>query len=506
MFSIPDYSTRLCDGLRRREALRVGGLSALGLSLAGMERARAQSAAEVDQSPGFGRAKSVIMIWLLGGPPQHETWDPKPNAPREVQGEFGCIDSVVPGIRVGELMPKLAMHTDKLSILRSVVTKDQAHSSSGYQMLTGVPHQPLSQENVTSKAPNLSPSHAAMVRALRPDRDGLPSAIALPYHIANDGEILWPGQTAGVLGRQFDPWLISCDPSKPDFQVPDLSLQLDVSTQRFASRRELLAGLDSARRQVESHSVPGSNGARLLDASEQRERWPGNEPVGSSGSRAFQPLLGSAGQFHQHSQQAFDLLSGKAARRAFEISEESDATRDRYGRNRFGQSMLLARRLVEAGVSLVQVNWTRVEDVKNNGSWDTHNNHFSDLKNHLMPRMDLACSALFEDLQQRGLLNDTLVVWLGEFGHTPRINGNGGRDHWGNCFSIALGGAGIRGGFVHGESDPHAAFPLSGAVSPADVTATIFHSLGFLPETLLYDQTKRPFPLTRGQVIHEILA
>lgn len=466
MFSIPDYSTRLCDGLRRREALRVGGLSALGLSLAGMNRARAQSA-EVDQSPGFGRAKSVIMIWLLGGPPQHETWDPKPNAPREVQGEFGCIDSVVPGIRVGELMPKLAMHTDKLSILRSVVTKDQAHSSSGYQMLTGVPHQPLSQENVTSKAPNLSPSHAAIVRALRPDRDGLPSAIALPYHIANDGEILWPGQTAGVLGRQFDPWLISCDPSKPDFQVPDLSLQSDISSSRFASRRALLAGLDSARRQVDQ--------------------------------------LGSAGQFHQYSQQAFDLLSGKAARRAFEISEESDATRDRYGRNRFGQSMLLARRLVESGVSLVQVNWTRVEDVKNNGSWDTHNNHFSDLKNHLMPRMDLACSALFDDLQQRGLLNDTLVVWLGEFGHTPRINGNGGRDHWGNCFSIALGGAGIRGGFVHGESDPHAAFPLSGAVSPADVTATIFHSLGFSPETLLYDQTERPFPLTRGQVIREIL-
>lgn len=466
MFSIPDYSTRLCDGLRRREALRVGGLSALGLSLAGMNRARAQSA-EVDQSPGFGRAKSVIMIWLLGGPPQHETWDPKPNAPREVQGEFGCIDSVVPGIRVGELMPKLAMHTDKLSILRSVVTKDQAHSSSGYQMLTGVPHQPLSQENVTSKAPNLSPSHAAIVRALRPDGDGLPSAIALPYHIANDGEILWPGQTAGVLGRQFDPWLISCDPSKPDFQVPDLSLQSDISSSRFASRRALLAGLDSARRQVDQ--------------------------------------LGSAGQFHQYSQQAFDLLSGKAARRAFEISEESDATRDRYGRNRFGQSMLLARRLVESGVSLVQVNWTRVEDVKNNGSWDTHNNHFSDLKNHLMPRMDLACSALFEDLQQRGLLNDTLVVWLGEFGHTPRINGNGGRDHWGNCFSIALGGAGIRGGFVHGESDPHAAFPLSGAVSPADVTATIFHSLGFSPETLLYDQTDRPFPLTRGQVIREIL-
>ncbi|MEY3458777.1 MAG: hypothetical protein RL215_1934 [Planctomycetota bacterium] len=470
MLSFWDSAVALCDGRSRRRALQAGGLSALGLSLSGLSACRALQAEEglpADQSPGFGSAKSVILVWLLGGPPQHETWDPKPAAPAEIRGEFGWIDSVVPGLRVGELMPKTAMHTDKLSVLRAVVTKDQAHSSSGYQMLTGVPHQPLSQENVVSKAPNLSPSHGAIMRSLRPDRDGLPSAITLPRHIANDGEILWPGQTAGVLGRQFDPWLITCDPSQPDFQIPDLSLPAEITGTRFGARRSLLTALDSVRQQAD--------------------------------------LAVAAGRFSDHSRQAFDLLSGTAARRAFEISEELPELRDRYGRNRFGQSMLLARRLVEAGVSLVQVNWTKVEEVKNNGSWDTHNNHFTDLKQHLMPRMDQAYSALLGDLEERGLLQETLVVWLGEFGHTPKINGNAGRDHWGNCFSIAFGGAGIRRGCVHGESDGHAAFPLSGAVSAADVTATIFHCLGYSPETLLHDQTGRPFPLVRGNVIREIL-
>ena len=468
LLRIPDRPIRLCNGWSRRDALQIGGLSALGLSQQALRAASPAVDDAAELAPGFGSAKSVVLVWLLGGPPQHETWDTKPNAPAEIRGEFGSIDSVVPGIRVGELMPRSAMHTDKLSVLRAVVTKDQAHSSSGYQMLTGVPHQPLSQENVVSKSPNLSPSHAAIMRALRADHDGLPSSIVLPYHIANDGEILWPGQTAGVLGRQYDPWLISCDPSKTDFQVPDLSLPAEISSDRFQSRRRLLQSLE--------------------------------EPAAARGK------IAGAGQFGFHLEQAFDLLAGTSARRAFEISEEPADVRDRYGRNRFGQSMLLARRLVETGVSLVQVNWTRVEAVTNNGSWDTHKNHFTDLKDHLMPRMDLAFAALMDDLDERNLLDETLVVWLGEFGHTPKINGNAGRDHWGNCFSIALGGAGIRRGHVHGESDAHAAFPVAGAVSPADVTATIFHCLGYHPETLLYDQTGRPFPLTRGEVITEILA
>lgn len=468
MLSLLHSDTQLCDGLRRREAIRIGGLAGLGLTLTHLQKSAASAAPSVvDASPGFGRAKSVILVWLLGGPPQHETWDPKPEAPSEIRGEHASIESVVPGIRVGEYMPGLALHTDKLSILRAVVTKDQAHSSSGYQMLTGVPHEPLSQENVTSKAPNLSPSHGAIMRALRPDRDGMPSAIALPYHIANDGEIIWPGQNAGVLGRRYDPWLLNCDPSAVGFRIPDLSLPEDISGRRFAARRDLLTQLS--------------------------ER---NQDSG---------LKGSAEKYSQQTEQAFSLLSGHAAQRAFNMQEESITTRNQYGRNRFGQSLLLARRLVQAGVGLVQVNWTRMDNAPNNGTWDTHTNHFSALKNHLMPRMDQACSALFQDLSERGMLAETLVVWLGEFGHTPRINGNGGRDHWGNCFSIALGGAGIRSGYVHGESDGHAAFPLTGAVTPADLTATIFHCLGYSPETPLSDQTGRPLPLSRGHVIREIV-
>ncbi|MCA9058730.1 MAG: DUF1501 domain-containing protein [Planctomycetaceae bacterium] len=459
-----------CSGPSRRQALQAGGLSALGLTLPQLlngRKAAAQSPPQTDHAPGFGKAKSVLLFWLLGGPPQHETWDPKPNAPAEIRGEFGAIETVVPGIQIGELMPRTASLVDQLAILRAVVTKDQAHSSSGYQMLTGVPHIPLSQENVTARLPNLAPSQAAIMRALRPDRDGLPSAIRLPRHIANDGEIVWPGQDAGMLGRKFDPWLLTCDPSLPDFRVPDLAFPDDISSHRFDRRRELLSQLDDLRLRNDSRSA--------------------------------------AGRFTAQTSQAFDLLSGGAARRAFSLHEEPDSVRDRYGRYRFGQSMLLARRLIEAGVSLVQVNWTRVENSGNNGSWDTHKNHFIDLKGFLMPMMDQTFTALLEDLQQRGLLDETLVVWVGEFGHTPKINGNAGRDHWGNCFSIAMAGAGIRGGIVHGESDGHAAYPVSGIVSPADITATIFHSLGYSPDTMIEDQTGRPMPITRGHVIREIL-
>lgn len=483
MADIPKPSRRLCHGPTRREAIRIGGLSALGLTLPVLNQSRSAAALRPDSHipsiNGFGRARSVILVWLLGGVPQHETWDPKPNAPAEIRGEFGSISSIVPGIHLGELLPKTALHTDELAILRAVVTKDQAHSSSGYQMLTGVPHIPLSQENVTSKSPNLAPSQASIMRALRADRDGMPSAISLPHHIANDGEIIWPGQGAGILGRQFDPWSLYCDPSRPDFRIPDLTLPEDISQARFMNRRSLLEELQ-----------------------QRRTAFTRGTDFGQS-DRAASAMAST--EYSQKAQQAFDLLSGRSARQAFDIDQESTATRDRYGRHRFGQSCLLARRLVEAGVSLVQVNWTRVDGGANNGTWDTHRDHCKSLKSFLMPMLDQTFSALLEDLRQRQLLDETLVVCVGEFGHTPRINGNAGRDHWGNCFSIAMAGGGVHGGVVHGESDSHAAFPVSGIVSPADITATIFHCLGYSPETMLQEQSGRPIPLSRGQVIDEIV-
>lgn len=464
-------SPRTPQDFSRRDAIQAGGLGAIGLTLPQLLASRSAKADEDSRAGGrglaFGKAKSVILFWLTGGPPQHETWDPKPEAPAQIRGEFGAIASRTPGLNVCELMPKTAQLTDRLAVLRAVVSGDNSHSSSGYQMLTGVPHIPLSRENVVSKPPNVLPSLGAIVRTLREDRGGLPAAITLPRYIANVGEILWPGQDAGILGRQFDPWLLVCDPNDPKFEIPDLALPRDTPQKRFDARRGLLRQLAESARHL--------NGAR------------------------------SVRQFDTHSAQAIDLLSGSRARQAFRLDEESDATRDRYGRTKFGQSVLLSRRLVESGVSLVQVNWQRIEGKENNGSWDIHKSYAPCCRDFLLPIMDQSFSALIEDLEDRGLLDETLVAWIGEFGHTPKVNARAGRDHWGNVFSCALAGAGIQGGIVHGASDKHAAFPVSGRVAPRDIAATIFHSLGYSPETLMYDQAGRPMPISRGHVIDAVL-
>lgn len=463
MLAIHDDGMRLCDGLTRREWLRIGGLALGGLSLPTLlaQQARAQAA---DRR---GPAKAVIVFGLTGGPPQHETWDPKPDAPAEIRGEFGTIESRTPGLRVGELMPQTAKWTDKLAVLRAVVTNDNAHSSSGYQMLTGVPHQPLNQESAIPKPPNHAPSLGALVRAVRPLSGGLPAAITLPEHIWNDGNFPWPGQDAGILGQTCHPWLIHCDPSAADFRVPGLALPDDITSVRFDERRRLLDQMNGSLDRLERQAAVGSYGV--------------------------------------HANKAIELLGSSASRGAFDIGREPDAVRDRYGRSRFAQSVLLARRLVEAGVSLVQINWTRIKDQPNQGGWDTHQKHNESLKKLLMPMMDQAFSALLEDLSQRGMLDETLVVWWGEFGRTPKFNGAAGRDHWGPCFSLALAGGGIRGGTVLGQSDKHAAYPVDGIVRAADLHATIFHCLGFDPDTTIYDQERRPLPLTRGRVIERIV-
>jgi Protein of unknown function (DUF1501) len=467
MFSIQDRNFRLCDGVDRRELLRVGGLGAFGLSMPGL--ANAASAATIESAKGsFGKAKRCIVLFLLGGPPQHETWDPKPDAPVEVRGEFSPIETATPGLRVGELMPRTAKLTDRIAVLRAVSTADNAHSSSGYWMLTGYPHAPKNKENSLHGPPNDWPCVGAVVRHLRGDTASLPGAVRLPEEIWNTGHIVWPGQDAGWLGHSADPWLLTCDPNSSDFKVPDLSLPKDIPSLRFDQRHSLLSSvnrhLDAVRR---GHAI---------------ERWSGL----------------------QH--KAFDLLSSSDARRAFDIQSEPDTTRERYGRNRFGQSVLLARRLVESGVSLVQVNWTRwAEDKASAPAWDNHSDNAKRCKTVLMPPMDMAYSALLEDLEQRGMLDDTLVVWIGEFGRTPKINARGGRDHWGHVFSAALAGGGIEGGTVHGASDAKGAYPASGRVEPQDITATIFHCLGYRPNTELHDAVGRPMVISKGEPIGEIL-
>ncbi len=442
---------------QRREWLRLGAIGLGGIALPNVLRA----------APKTGKTKSVIFFCLLGGPPQQDTWDPKPDAPAEIRGPFGTIPSSIPGFRVGELMPKTAKLAHKVAVLRAVSSGDNAHSSSGYQYLTGVPHVPLNVENVTAKAPNNWPSLPSIVRHLTPDRGGLPSSVIVPENIWNDGNIPWPGQDSGFLGIKANPWLVNCDPNDPKYKVPDLSLPEDISPDRFTGRTSLLDSLAK-----------------------------------STDTKAMQDALAKQ---DQHTRKAVELLSSGAARSAFDLTKESSTTRDRYGRSRFGQSCLLARRLIEAGVTLVQVNWTRIKGAVEQGMWDTHSKHAQACKDLLMPMMDLSYTALLEDLDQRGLLEDTLVVWGGEFGRTPKINGSGGRDHWGPVFSMALAGGGVKAGAVYGSSDKNAGFPMDGKVSPADVQATIYQLMGINPNTEIHDNQGRPIPITRGEPIKAIL-
>jgi hypothetical protein len=331
-------------------------------------------------------------------------------------------------------------------------------------MLTGTPHQPTNSENSKPGAPNDWPCLGGVVKHLRPGNGSLPAAVTLPEHIWNTGMIPWPGQNAGFLGRGADPWLLLCDPSQPGYQIAELGLPSDVPPLRFRGRQSLLT-------QVNRH----------LDGIERG---------------------GTVARYDAQSQQAFGLLSSPQARRAFDLQREPPAVRDRYGLHRFGQSVLLARRLVEAGVALVQVNWTReVGGSDSNPVWDTHQKNTERLRTALMPPMDQAYAALLEDLKDRGLLESTLVVWMGEFGRTPKINPAGGRDHWGHVFSAALAGGGVRGGRVLGVSDRIGGFPKDGRVQPQDLTATVFHCLGLAPETEMRDTLGRPVPISRGEVI-----
>jgi hypothetical protein len=437
---------RLCDGLTRREALRVGGLGAFGLSLPYLLSARETAPA---------RPKACILLFLLGAPPQQETWDPKPESPAELRGDMGIIRSATPGLMVGETMVRTSRLTEKLAVLRACVTGDNAHSSSGYYLTTGHPHVPRQVENAKPGAPNDWPSLGAVVRQVLQPRCTLPAALTLPEQAANDGNLTWPGQDAGFLGRAADPWLIHCDPSKPNFEIPGLTLPEEVSRGRFDGRRSLLQRINQ-------------------------------------------------GEADPYTARAFEMISSATTRRAFDLDGESQAVRDRYGRTRFGQSVLLARRLVEAGVPLVRVNWTRVPNAPNNGHWDTHRSNSEGVKK-LMPILDAAYSALIEDLADRGMLEDTLVIWTGEFGRTPKINGAGGRDHWGQVFSVALAGGGVKGGIVHGASDKIAGYPKDGRVTPEDLHATIYHCLGIPTDTEIRDSLGRPLPVCRGEPVRAIL-
>ena len=467
MLAIHNRGAALCDGITRREVLRLGGLSAFGLSLAQFLAARTAHAAV--PRPSFGRAKACIVLWMTGGPPQHETWDPKPDAPAEIRGSFRHIATNVPGIHIGELMPRTARMADRLCILRGVHTDNPSHPGSSYEMLTGTLH-PLGKGRDDIQASRSDwPSLSAVVKRFKPTTPGVPTAVVLPEPIFNVP--FYPGQDAGFLGPEAEPWRVSCDPSATDFNIGELTMPAGVSVARMGERRGLLEAV-----------------CRRFDEVQR----------GTANTR-----------YDRLTQEAFGLICGNRVRSAFELNEEPPTVRDRYGRHKFGQGCLLARRLVEAGVSLVQLNWHRDAN-DDTPMWDAHWRLEENLKKKLMPPMDQGYTALLDDLDSRGLLAETLVVWMGEFGRTPKLeliapHPEPGRNHWCNCFSLALAGAGVRGGQVYGASDRDGAYPTRDPVTPADLTATLFHLLGLSPDTEMRDRLDRPQPISRGRVLEQLL-
>lgn len=446
-------------GMRsRRDWIRLTVPGAFGLPLGGWLQARA-AGGTVNRGASFGRAKSCVLLYLAGGPPQHETFDPKPEAPAEIRGDFKSIQTRVPGVHFSELLPHTARIADKLAVIRSMSTDNNSHTASGYWMLTGYEHT----ANVEIPAtPGDWPCLASVVGALRPSQRSPFSSVILPEILHNDNAPPSPGQFGGFMGHTWNPHLFECDPASPRFEIDGLKLPVEVSPLRMDGRVDLLHQFD---RHFSRTAASGSPAA-----------------------------------FDRMQQQAFDVLRNATTRAAFELEREPAGLRERYGSKKWGQSVLLARRLIEAGVRLVQVNWPREPNDMATGFpvWDTHKNNSARLRDVLCPQFDRSFSALITDLQDRGLLDQTLVVAMGEFGRTPKINAQGGRDHWGHCFSLAVAGAGIEGGQVIGASDRTGAYPASRRLRPQDLAATILHLMGIDPNGDFLDPFGRPRPLTNG--------
>lgn len=446
-------------GIARREFLQVGVSGLLGLSVLDWLGGRGARAA----SPDSATADALILVFLTGGLGHLDSWDLKPDAPTGIRGEFHPIETAAPGVAICEHLPHLARHADKLAIVRSLSHIHTNHLNATHQLLTGHPQPGAFFDKIASR--DDFPCYAAAYDVVRPRPDGVPSGVMLPTFLM-DGPLVWPGQHAGFLGPRHDPWQIRKDPSRPGFREENLTLPDGFAVERLERRQNLLASLGAQRDDLAAHAEAAS------------------DPLASRRKQAYELLL-----------------SGRVGR-AFRLDEEDPRTRDRYGRHMFGQSLLLARRLVEAGVPIVQVNMGRVQ------TWDTHAANFVTLKERLLPPMDRGVASLLDDLAARSRLDRTLVVVAGEFGRTPRIgattgntNSADGRDHWSACFSAAFAGGGVIGGQSIGASDRHGAYPATRPYSPADLAATVYRALGIDPATELRDRLRRPLPLCTGQPI-----
>lgn len=436
---MPATTRTRCDGVPRRDVLRFGGLTALGLGLPDLLRLRAA------EKPA--KAKSCILLWLDGGPSHLETFDLKPDVPADVRGPFKPIKTKTPGVEICELFPQTAKITDRIAIVRSVTSPLGEHGIANHYLLTGYKPSPVLDY----------PSYGAVVSQVRGATDVLPPYVAIPEFRSTAG--------SGFLGAAHQPFAVGGDPAKPDFRVRDLNEFPGVTADRLRRRREFLAEFDAAQARTE-RAAPAD------------------------------PTF----------EQAYRLVTSAKAKKAFDLNEEKEAVRGRYGPRTVGQSCLLARRLVERGVPFVTVL---------NTGWDTHNSLVLQLRDGysgakvgvgLIPTLDLAFSALVEDLHERGLLDETLVVMMGEFGRTPKLNTAGGRDHWPRVFSVVMAGGGIKGGQVIGSSDRVGESPRDNAVTPADLASTIYTLLGINPKHELQTADGRPVPVNQGgSVIGKLL-
>ena len=446
MLRLTDRGTaQTCDGLNRRDFMQVGSLGAVGLSLPQLMAARA--AGQVKQEHDD---RSVIMIFNLGAPSQLDTFDPKPDAAAEIRGPFSTIASASPDIRISEVLPQHAKHADKLSLVRSCFHTAAAVHDTGHQMM----------QTGRLFTGGINTPHAGCALAyLRGRKTDLPAHVILPEPMGPTGGNLPHGQDAGFLGKAFDPFVLNTDPSKPNFKVPDLLPPQQIGEARLARRRKLREIVEETATQFEN-----SQSAELLDTNFDA---------------------------------AYRIMTSQEARNAFDLSKEPKKLRDKYGNNRFGQCCLLARRLVEAGVRFVTVNTFLT--VFNEITWDIHGSQpftsIAGMKDIVCPMYDQAYGTLLEDLTERGLLEDTLVCNLQEFGRTPRVNPAGGRDHWPQCWSVYFAGGGVQGGRVVGRSDSIGGYPAERPVEPAELVGTIYHSLGLDLETELPGPAGRPFPL-----------
>lgn len=430
--------------ISRRGFVQVGASSALGLSLA-----RSLKASESKPR----KTKSVIIVFLTGAASHHDTFDMKPDAPPEIRGQFQPISTSVPGLGICEHLPLLAARMNRCALVRSLAHREDNHLLATHQVLTGMAIPGGIFDQIASR--NDWPCYAGAKDHFHPRTDGIPTGVTLPTFLM-EGPLIWPGQHSGFLGAKHDPWHIKQDPNKPGFGVQ--ALQLADGVARMQERHTLLDQINRAK---------GGSLADRSPMSEQQER-------------------------------AFTILSSGKVSEAFDLSREPASVRDRYGRHMYGQSLLLARRLVESGVSVVQANMGIVQ------TFDNHGNIFPTLKDRLLPPLDRGVSALIDDLNSRGLLDETLVAMFGEFGRTPKVNKEAGRDHWGRAFFAAFFGGGVTGGAVIGKTDATGGAPVTPPYSPMDLGATIYQALGVDCDVEVPDQLKRPVKLNTGKAIEAI--